>query len=195
MSQRDLILRMSDKELRKQVIFSQLTLLTIGFFLSLWFFQSLTDWFQYFIWDTKQIFYYGFIPGVIIVLVDLILIRLLPPTTFDDGGINQKLFKGQPLSFIIILSLLVAISEEMLFRGVIQTTFGYYFASVLFALIHIRYLKKPVLLVSIIMVSFYIGYLFEQTGNLLVTITAHFIVDFLLGVAIRYYKGGIIGEA
>ncbi|WP_404453206.1 type II CAAX prenyl endopeptidase Rce1 family protein [Oceanobacillus kapialis] len=52
-------------------------------------------------------------------------------------------------------------------------------------------MKKPVLFISVLLVSFYIGYLFEQTGNLIVTITAHFIVDFLLGLTIRFYKGGM----
>src|SRR5699024_10988980 len=89
-----------------------------------------------------------------------------------------------------MIALIVSISEELLFRGVIRTVFGYVFASSVFALIHIRYLRQPVLLISIIFVSFYIGYLFEIIGNLLVTMTTHFIVDFLLGVIIGYVTCG-----
>ncbi|CDO02009.1 CAAX amino terminal protease self-immunity [Oceanobacillus picturae] len=195
MSQRDIILGMTDRELRKQVILSQGLLLAASIVLSLLLFESIGDWFQYLNWNPKEIIYFGLLPGIIIVLIDLILMRFLPKSTFYDGGVNKKLFTGQPVSSIFFLTLLVAWSEEMLFRGVIQTSFGYVFASVFFAIIHLRYLKKPVLLVSVLMISFYIGYLFEQTGNLFVTITAHFIVDFLLGLTIRYYKGGIIGEA
>ncbi|AVQ99260.1 CPBP family intramembrane metalloprotease [Oceanobacillus iheyensis] len=195
MSQREIILGMTDRALRKQVILSQGLLLAASIILSLLLFDSIEDWFQYFNWNPKEIFYFGLLPGIIIVLIDVILMRFLPKSTFDDGGVNEKLFTGQPVSSIFFLSLLVAWTEEMLFRGVIQTSFGYVFASVFFAIVHIRYLKKPILLASVLMISFYIGYLFEQTGNLFVTITAHFIVDFLLGVTIRYYKGGIIGEA
>ncbi|MGP4065201.1 CPBP family intramembrane glutamic endopeptidase [Oceanobacillus sp. M65] len=195
MSQRENILGMTDRELRKQVILSQGLLLAASIIFSLLLFDSIEDWFQYFNWNPKEIFNFGLLPGIIIVLIDVILMRFLPKSTFDDGGVNEKLFTGQPVSSIFFLSLLVAWTEEMLFRGVIQTSFGYVFASVFFAIVHIRYLKKPVLLASVLMISFYIGYLFEQTGNLFVTITAHFIVDFLLGVTIRYYKGGIIGEA
>lgn len=90
--------------------------------------------------------------------------------------------------------MLVAIAEELLFRGVIQTTFGYLISSTLFALIHFRYLKKPVLLISVLFVSFYIGYIFILTENLLVTITAHFVVDFTLGLVIRFQKRGAIYE-
>jgi uncharacterized protein len=195
MSQRDIILGMTERELRKQVILSQGFLLGASIVLSLLLFESIGDWFQYFYWNPKDIIYFGLLPGIIIVLIDVILMRILPKSTFDDGGVNKKLFTGQRVSSIFFLTLLIAWSEEMLFRGVIQTSFGYVFASVFFAIVHLRYLKKPVLLVSVLMISFYIGYLFEQTGNLFVTITAHFIVDFLLGLTIRYYKGGIIGEA
>ena len=73
----------------------------------------------------------------------------------------------------------------MLFRS---TTFGFVFASVLFAFVHYRYLRKPVLFISIVFVSFYLGFLFKLTENLLVTIVVHFIVDFLLGLIIRKQK-------
>ena len=89
---------------------------------------------------------------------------------------------------MFILSFTVAFAEELLFRGVLHTTFGYFIASTIFALAHFRYLTKPILFISILFVSFYIGYLFEITGNLVVTIAAHFIVDFLLGLFIRLQR-------
>lgn len=88
------------------------------------------------------------------------------------------------------MTLLVAIAEELLFRGVLQTSFGYFIASGLFVLVHFRYLKKPILFLSIIVVSFYIGYIFVLTENLVVTITTHFVVDFILGLVIRFRKRG-----
>src|SRR5699024_12098023 len=90
------------------------------------------------------------------------------------------------ISWIIIITLIVAISEEVLFRGVIQTTFGYIFASSLFAIIHIRYLKKPILFLLVLFTSFLIGYLFLITENLLVTIVFHFLFDLFLGSYVRY---------
>src|SRR5690625_1741473 len=111
---------------------------------------------------------------------------ILPKKYFDDGGINERIFKNQSIFNIFIIALIVAVSEELLFRGLIQTIFGYFIASTLFALVHVRYLRKPVLLISVLLISFYLGYLYEITNNLFVTIFAHFIVDFLLGVIIRY---------
>src|SRR5699024_6033845 len=107
----------------------------------------------------------------------------------DDGGINEKLFSGQSIFSIFIIAATVAIAEELLFRGVIQSTYGYIFASLLFALIHIRYLKKPVLLVAVVGMSFYIGYLYEIIHNFNVIISYFFLYFFIFVFFIIYkYK-------
>ncbi|MFC3038953.1 CPBP family intramembrane glutamic endopeptidase [Virgibacillus xinjiangensis] len=188
MKQSEIVRHLTDAELRKQLFISQLFLLIIAFLLSIFLFDTLSEWMVYWHWDSGEIFQYGVIPGLIIVSADLILMILLPKSWYDDGGINERIFKRQPLLTVIILVLLVAVSEELLFRGVLQTVFGYIPASILFALVHIRYLYKPVLLISVLFVSFYIGYLFHITDNLAVTITAHFTVDLLLALVIRLQK-------
>ncbi|WP_096270486.1 CPBP family intramembrane glutamic endopeptidase [Paucisalibacillus globulus] len=186
MKQSEIIEQLTDHELRKSVIYSQILFLIISLLVSFLLFDSLEEWTSLFHLDMKEIVYFGFFSGIIIVVVDLIMISLLPKSLYDDGGINKRIFSGMSLPNIFFLTLLIAVSEELLFRGVIQTTFGYMIASISFAFVHFRYLNKPVLLISIIFVSFLIGYMYEHTGNLLVTITSHFIVDFLLGLVIRY---------
>lgn len=188
MKQTNLINQLSDKQLKKALIQSQMLFLFIAIILSLFLFDSPMNWFDMFKANYSQILYYGLVPGVIIVSIDVILMLFLDEKHYDDGGINKRIFENRKISEIFTIAFIVAISEEVLFRGVIQSVFGYVFASILFALVHYRYLRKPVLLVSVLLVSFYIGYLFKITGNLLVTITAHFIVDFLLGLFIRYQK-------
>lgn len=190
MKQSELIQHISDEDLKKSLIFSQFLFILLSIILSLFLFDHIFDWFDYFRLYPLEILYYGVMPGVLIVAIDMILLKYLPPRYYDDGGINQKLFQNRSIGDIFLLTLIIAISEELLFRGVLQTTFGYVIASVVFALVHFRYLKKPVLLLSVLLISFYIGYLFEITGNLLVTITAHFMVDFLLGLMIRFRKWG-----
>src|SRR5699024_12769703 len=105
---------------------------------------------------------------------------IFPKRYYDDGGINERIFKNLSIKEIFLITLLIAISEELLFRGVIQTTFGYLFASILFALVHLRYLKKPVLLISFLVISFLIGYIFLLTLNFFVSIITFFIFYFLL---------------
>ena len=188
MKQAEIIKNMSDEELRRQLLLSQSIFFIISIILSFLFFSHVTDWFDLFIFDYKQILLYGALTGTIVVIVETILYLIVPERYFDDGGINEKVFKNQSVWNIFIIALVVAISEEFLFRGVIQTTFGFIFASSLFVIVHFRYLKKPLLLIMVILLSFLLGYLFEITGNLLVTIAFHFVVDFLLGLLIKFKK-------
>ncbi|MHA6251074.1 CPBP family intramembrane glutamic endopeptidase [Oceanobacillus sp. CAU 1775] len=166
----------------------QLLFLLIAIILSVFLFDNFSDWKNYFHWDLGEIFYYGILAGLLIVAIDFILMFILPASAFDDGGINERIFRNQSVANIFLIALLVAISEELLFRGVIQTTFGYVFASILFAVIHFRYLKKIVLFLSVVFISLFIGYIFILIENLVVTIVIHFIVDFLLGLYIRFKK-------
>ncbi len=190
MKQADIIRQLSSNELKKSVLYTQYIIFFLSVILSLFLFNSFTDWIKLFEFDLLMIIYYGVIPAGIVIFIDLIIDKYIPNHYLDDGGINNKLFKNKSVLSIFMIALIVAIAEELLFRGVLQTVFGYVFASSLFAIIHIRYLKKPILLISIIGLSFYIGYLFEMTQNLLVTMTAHFLIDFILGLIIKFRTRG-----
>lgn len=194
MSQKHIINQMSDDELYQSLIFSQFILFSLAITLSIFLFEQMSHWLELFIFDFEQIFYYGCLAGLLIVFIDLLLMSILPKKYFDDGGINERIFKNRSILQIFIIAFIVAVSEELLFRGIIQTVFGYFIASTLFALVHIRYLRKPVLLVSVFLISFYLGYLYKITGNLFVTIVAHFLVDFLLGLMIRYNLHEVISR-
>lgn len=187
-SQTELIKNMNQRELRIQLIISQSIFIFIAFALSLFLFDKLRTWQELFWLDVQSILYLGILPALILVIIEVILHYILPKDIFDDGGINEKIFKNESIGWIFVICLLVSISEELLFRGVIQTTFGYFFASTLFAFIHFRYLKKILLFVFIIITSFLIGYLYVKTGNLLVTIAFHFVLDFSLGLFLRLKK-------
>jgi len=194
MRQNELLQNISDEDLKKSLLLSQGLFLLISLLLSLFLFEHFFDWLHYFKFNIIEIIYYGLIPGLIVVIIDIILMSTLPKQHWDDGGINERMFQNRSIGDIFFLALIIAISEELLFRGVIQTTFGYFIASMIFALVHFRYLKKPVLFLSVLLLSFYIGFLFEITGSLLVTITMHFTIDFLLGLMIRFQKWGTVNE-
>ncbi|GIO22597.1 CPBP family intramembrane glutamic endopeptidase [Oceanobacillus sp. J11TS1] len=188
MKQHVLIKQMSKRELRFQLFFSQGFILLLTIILSFLFFDSFFEWFLLFEWDISEILIYGGLSGVLIVVIELVLIRITPKRYWDDGGINEAVFRDQPISFIFVFTFVVAICEELLFRGVIQTTFGYIVASIIFAVVHVRYLKKPLLLFIVLFISFYLGWLYQYTGNLFVPIIMHFFVDFILGLVIRLKK-------
>ncbi|WLR53133.1 type II CAAX endopeptidase family protein [Bacillus tianshenii] len=181
-----LIRSMSDTEIIKQLYLTQLLMLGIAIFLSFFFFNGLRDLLNWFQLDWSEIITYGVGSAIIVIAIDVTLMKLLPKEMYDDGGINEKVFQRRPVWHILILTGLIAFSEEYLFRGVLQTQLGYISASILFALMHFRYLTKPVLLISVLLLSFYIGWVFEITHNLFVTITAHFLIDFIFACIIHF---------
>lgn len=89
-----------------------------------------------------------------------------------------------------------AISEEILVRGVIQTGVvsflgplaGIIITSLIFTAMHFRYLKKPVLISGVFILSLILGTLYNFTGTLWSSIWAHFLYN--LGsayLAKKYY--------
>ncbi|GEN31836.1 hypothetical protein HNQ35_000592 [Cerasibacillus quisquiliarum] len=190
MKQSEMIKQLSDQELKKSLLLTQLSLLILAISISIVVFDRLSDWLLQIRWNSEEIFYYGVIPGIIIILFNILLYLVVPKKYLNDGGINKRLFTSMSPIEILYFTLLIAIAEEALFRGVLQYTVGYIIASLIFAFVHIRYLKKPVLFLSVVLVSFYLGYIYKLTGNLLTVMTAHFLVDFLLGLFI-HYKGEV----
>lgn len=185
-NQSEIIKQLSDRQVVNHLYLTQGIILLITAISSIFMFPSLTYWLSLWNYNSNEILQYGVTAGILVLLIDLVLIQFLPKKYYDDGGINEKVFRSRPVLEIFCIAFLVALSEELLFRGVIHTTYGYMVASISFALMHIRYLTKPVLLVSVLFISFYLGWMFELTNNLLVTITAHFIIDFVLGLMIRF---------
>lgn len=180
----ELINQLTPKQIRQSVYYSQLLFLLISIVLTLLFFRQSINWFDLIVFNFTDIVVFGLFTGIIVVIMELFMYKYLPKHLFDDGGINEKVFKNATMIDVFIIALVVSVCEEILFRGVIQSAFGYIIASTLFALMHYRYLKKIVLFTVVVAISFFIGYLFEVTNNLLVTMMFHFTVDFLLGLYI-----------
>jgi uncharacterized protein len=181
---RELIKGLSDKELSFHLLLTQFLLLAVSFILGIFLFDSLTEFLQLFQWKDSLILLIGVTAGVAVVLADLTLMKFLPPSLYDDGGLNERIFRNKNVIQIAVITALVAFSEEILFRGIIQTHTGLIVSSVIFALVHYRYLFNWFLFLNIIFLSFVIGFIYMKTGNLAVTITMHFIIDFLLGLSI-----------
>src|SRR5690625_5418828 len=100
----------------------------------------MTDWINLFEFNLYDILYYGVLPAFIIILINIILDRFVPKQFLDDGGINEKLFSNQSVYSIFIIAAVVAIFEVLLFRGVVQITYGYLFFSLLISVFLLIYL-------------------------------------------------------
>jgi uncharacterized protein len=183
--QSEIIQTLSDRELLLNVFLTQTILVVIAIVIGSFTFESLDDFLNLLQWDYLEIILIGGGTGIGIVALDICLMRILPSSYYDDGGINERIFGSLSYPMILIVSLVVAISEEVLFRGVIQTEIGLIGTSFIFALVHYRYLFNWFLFINIVSLSFVIGLIFQWTDNLLVTIFAHFLIDCLLGFMIR----------
>lgn len=181
----DIIKELTDRELLFHLYLTQALILAITFILSIILFNSFKEFQALFVLNDWNILVIGAAAGLAVVLIDMILMKVLPDELYDDGGLNKKIFQNRHYLHIAFIAAVVAISEEILFRDVIQTHFGLAVSSLIFALVHYRYFFSWFLFVNIITLSFLIGYIYHITNNLLVTIVMHFLIDFLLGILIR----------
>ncbi|WP_390622173.1 CPBP family intramembrane glutamic endopeptidase [Bacillus tuaregi] len=188
-NKRNLIQEVTDKQLLLSLYFTQILLFLCSFIFGIFLFDSFTEFFQLFRWKDTEILLVGGTAGLAVFFLDLLLMKLLTEEYYDDGGLNKRIFQGRSIYQIAFIAVMVSISEEILFRGVIQTHFGLIVSSLVFAVIHYRYLFNWFLLLNVTLLSFFIGFIYLLTENLLVTIFMHFLIDFLLGCFINYTYG------
>lgn len=123
--------------------------------------------------------------ALLVVLTSIAMDRYLPPKWQDDGDINERIFSGLSPWQTALLCIMIGLGEEWLFRGVIQPFAGNLWTSLLFTLVHVRYLRKPLLIGSVFLTSWLLGCLFEANGLLLPPILAHILIDLLLAFYIQ----------
>ncbi|GGE38469.1 CAAX amino protease [Pullulanibacillus camelliae] len=182
----------SDRQMVKGFYISQGFLLFVSMILLTMFHFFIHPLPPLFTWDIKAVLLWGVLVGTLVAGAEYLLDRVFPDHWMDDGGVNRRLFAAMSFKQISLAMLLVAFIEEWLFRGVIQTYFGWIVASVIFGVIHFRYLHKPVMLVIVLLLGFLLGYIFKVSGSLWPPVICHYVIDVLLGIVL---KMSIIKEA
>lgn len=123
-----------------------------------------------------------------VIAVDLLISRWVPDEATDDGGVNDRIFRNRPIWHIALISFVVAVCEELLFRGAIQHAIGPYWTSIVFAAIHVRYLRHWIPTGLVFSISYGLGWIYIQSETLWAPIVAHFIIDFVMGLIIRFRR-------
>lgn len=170
------------------LILTQL-LITVLAVLLLWFQDRLT-W-ELWLPAGWEMWGLGIAAGLSVVGLDRFLYQRVSKDQLDDGGLNRLLFQNLSFAGIAGIAAWVAVAEELLFRGAIQHWFGVIGTSLLFTLIHFRYLKKWILVTMLFGVGCLFGGLTEWTGSLIPAVVAHFTVDLVLGLWIRFAENKV----
>ena len=165
---------------------TQLFLLCVSGILIWLFYDSVANVFLIRMFDVSQAMILGSAFAIGIMVCEWILMKRVSKDALDDGGINKRLFGQMSLIHMVFFCLFVSIVEELLFRAVLQSLIGLIGASLLFAIVHVRYVTKPILFSVMIAVSFSLGLLFHWTNNILAPITAHFLINFISGLYIKF---------
>ncbi len=165
------------------IYITQAVLLMIA--LGLLWFQGRLSW-GLFAWGKGEIWVAGLIFGLVFVGLNAAITWLVPQKWLDDGGINEALFHNRSVFHIGVIALLVSLAEELLFRGAIQYWLGVLGTSLLFTLIHFRYLRRWLMVLLLFLVSLGLGLITDYYNSLLPAVVAHFTVDFILGIFIRF---------
>jgi membrane protease YdiL (CAAX protease family) len=186
LDQKEIIKSLSQKDLYMNLYFTQGIFLFLTLIFSFVFEQGIGEWASLFAFQWTSLLIWTVPTVLIIVFIDVILWIKVPGRWIDDGGINERIFSHISIIHLLVISIFIGISEELLFRGVLQVNIGYIASSLLFAFMHIRYITKPVLLLFVTLLSFLLGWIFMVTGNLLIPIVIHVCIDFLLGLIIRF---------
>ena len=183
--QNELIKQLTDKQIVQNLYFTQFLLLCIAIALGFFLFDQIEEFLDLWVIRDYLFVIYGIGLALIVIIVDFIIMKVAPSRLTDDGGINEKIFEKRSIPHIIVLTALIAISEEILFRGVLQTHFGIWVASLIFAILHFRYLSKWLLFTMVVTISFLLGIVYEMTETLYTTIIAHFLIDLVFAIQIR----------
>jgi len=176
---------LSDRQIARSFYGSQGFLLLVSVILFWLFRVSFHPLPSIVMFDVKDVILWGAVVGALVAGAEYLLDLLLPHDWMDDGGVNQRLFAAMSIKQIVVSMLLVAVIEEWLFRGLIQTYLGWIVASVIFGIVHIRYLRKPVMLIIVLLIGILLGYIFKLTGSLWPPVICHYVIDVLLGIVLK----------
>ncbi|REE94242.1 hypothetical protein A8990_10133 [Paenibacillus taihuensis] len=178
--------QLDDRMLLINLYATQAITLVIGFVWLL--FQHRNPFFLFSAANSLDYLYWGVGLAAAAIAADLLAARFIPDEANDDGGVNERIFGNRPIWHIVLLSLIVAICEETLFRGAVQYHIGPYWTSIIFATIHVRYLRHWIPTGLVFGISYALGWIYIKTGTLWAPITAHFLIDLIMGLVIRFRR-------
>lgn len=103
---------MSPQEIGLNLYITQLIIIGIGCLLAYILFQDAKEVFNLWKWEPVSILIIGGLLAIGIVLLDYVAMRVFPESWFDDGGINDKMFRGMSVLHLLVITFLIGFAEE-----------------------------------------------------------------------------------
>ena len=131
---------------------------------------------------TSSGFLQGTILAILIIIASGIMTKVWPPYRISAEKYLDFVITPLAMPDLIWVGLLPGLSEELLFRGVMIPALGYdWFAlivsSVLFGVLHLNDRESWHYVTWAIIIGFVLGYSVYITGNLLVPVLAHVLIN------------------
>ena len=140
--------------------------------------------------DARQVWGLGTILGLLAVAMQIGIAVFLPERLWADDGTNA-FFTRLSYAHIVLLMALTALGEELFFRATIQSLLlrwipsvavGLAVAAAVFAVAHVRYVTRPVLLAGAWGIGLLLGWGYWFTGSIWTAVWAHFLVNVTMTV-------------
>ncbi len=132
---------------------------------------------------------YGWPIIIAAILLTTTWVRNIPVMESIYNRLNSPPFgpwiREAPWWHFLIVSILAGVSEEWIFRGVLQLKLGFYFAAILFGLCH--FLTFTYFVLATLM-GLYLGLMFDaSSNNLFPVISLHCIYDFIVLMLLKFH--------
>ncbi|NLP44985.1 MAG: CPBP family intramembrane metalloprotease [Peptococcaceae bacterium] len=131
-------------------------------------------------------FFIVIISSALLLLIQLIFLKFVSKERLFDP-VNMYLLQNFSLKELLIIFFTGAISEELLFRATIQPKVGIAIGSLIFTIVHFRYLNKIFILIEVFIIGVILGISYHLTSSIWVPVFCHFFVNLLTAFL---YKSG-----
>lgn len=140
--------------------------------------------------DPRQVLGLGTILGLLVVAMQIDIAVFLPERLWADDGTNAS-FSRLSYPHIVLLMALTALAEELFFRAAIQSLLLHWISPVavalavaagVFAVAHVRYLTRPVLLAGAWVIGLLLGWGYWFTRSIWTSVWAHFLFNVTMTV-------------